>query len=70
MDKPQGDQFEFDVSLSGDGQHFAVGAPFNRGTGLERGRVYVWRRRKLGASCFFFEMKSDMAIARILVAAS
>jgi hypothetical protein len=37
-----GDQFGFDVSISGDGRYFAVGAPFNRGSGLERGRVYVY----------------------------
>jgi hypothetical protein len=37
-----GDQFGFDVSISGDGRHFAVGAPFNRGSGVERGRVYVY----------------------------
>jgi hypothetical protein len=37
-----GDQFGFDVSISGDGRRFAVGAPFNRGSGLERGRVYVY----------------------------
>jgi hypothetical protein len=37
-----GDQFGFDVSISGDGRHFAVGAPMNRGSGMERGRVYVY----------------------------
>jgi hypothetical protein len=37
-----GDQFGFDVSISGDGRQFAVGAPFNRGSGLVRGRVYVY----------------------------
>jgi hypothetical protein len=37
-----GDQFGFDVSISGDGHHFAVGAPFNRGSGVELGRVYVY----------------------------
>jgi hypothetical protein len=39
-----GDQFGFDVSISGDGRHFAVGAPFNWGSGVERGRVYVYAR--------------------------
>jgi hypothetical protein len=37
-----GDQFGFDVSISGDGRHFAVGAPFNRGSGVVKGRVYVY----------------------------
>jgi hypothetical protein len=37
-----GDQFGFDVSICGDGRHFAVGAPFNRGLGVTRGRVYVY----------------------------
>jgi hypothetical protein len=37
-----GDQFGFDVSISGDGRRFAVGAPLNRGSGVERGRVYVY----------------------------
>jgi hypothetical protein len=37
-----GDQFGFAVALSGDGKSFAVGAPFNRGEGVERGRVTVY----------------------------
>ena len=37
-----GDQFGFDVSISGDGLKMAVSAPFNRGDGFERGRVYVY----------------------------
>mmetsp|Transcript_126538 Transcript_126538/g.188840 ORF Transcript_126538/g.188840 Transcript_126538/m.188840 type:complete len:693 (+) Transcript_126538:110-2188(+) len=37
-----GDQFGFAVALSGDGKRFATGAPFNRGEGVERGRVSVF----------------------------
>ena len=37
-----GDQFGFAVSISGDGTRFAVGSPFNRGDGREKGRVYVY----------------------------
>jgi hypothetical protein len=37
-----GDQFGRAVALSGDGKYLAAGAPFNRGEGVELGRVYVF----------------------------
>ena len=37
-----GDQFGYAVSISGDGQRVAVSAPYNRGSGLELGRVKVY----------------------------
>lgn len=36
-----GDQYGYDIAISGNGQRLAVAAPFNRGTGQERGRVKV-----------------------------
>ena len=38
-----GDQFGYAVSISGNGKKLAVSAPFNRGTGYERGRVKIYR---------------------------
>jgi WD40 repeat protein len=37
-----GDEFGFDVSISGNGRQFAVGAPGNRFGGPETGQVYVY----------------------------
>lgn len=37
-----GDLFGFSVVLSGDGQLFAAGAPFNRENGFEHGRVQIF----------------------------
>ena len=37
-----GDQFGYAVSISGDGNRLAVSAPYNRGSGLERGRVQIY----------------------------
>mmetsp|Transcript_55752 Transcript_55752/g.135085 ORF Transcript_55752/g.135085 Transcript_55752/m.135085 type:complete len:307 (+) Transcript_55752:1050-1970(+) len=37
-----GDQNGYSVAISGDGTHFAVSAPTNRGRGFEFGRVYVY----------------------------
>ena len=38
-----GDQFGYSVSISGDGNRLAVSAPYNRGTGQERGRIQVYQ---------------------------
>lgn len=37
-----GDQFGFSVTISGDGTRFAAGAPFNRGSASNAGRVQVF----------------------------
>ena len=37
-----GDQFGYSVSISGNGRRLAVSAPYNRGSGLERGRVQIY----------------------------
>ena len=42
------DQYGYTVSISGNGQRFAVGAPYNRGSGEERGRVSVYEFPQLG----------------------
>jgi hypothetical protein len=36
-----GDQFGYAVTLSGNGDYLVAGAPYNRGSGEERGRVVV-----------------------------
>ena len=38
-----GDQFGYAISISGNGEQIAVAAPWNRGTGIERGRVQIFR---------------------------
>jgi len=38
-----GDRFGYEVSLSGTGEFYAVGAPSSRGNGFEHGRVQVYK---------------------------
>lgn len=38
-----GDQFGYSVSISGDGKRLSVSAPYNRGSGQERGRIQVYQ---------------------------
>ena len=37
-----GDQFGYSISMSGNGERLAVGAPYNRALGEERGRVKIY----------------------------